>query len=121
MRTGPAGRLSRALVGCHPRRWRERYREEMLDVLDQHQPTARTVVNLWVSAVSAQLSPAYRTDRLSLSRLERRGWVRPLASEERRRPYEITAAGQEILAEQVKTMQQIVQVARLRTATAWGA
>jgi hypothetical protein len=25
------------------------------------------------------------------------------------------------LAEQVKTMQQIVQVARLRTATAWGA
>ena len=29
--------------------------------------------------------------------------------------------GQEILAEQVKTMQQIVQVARLRTATAWGA
>jgi DNA-binding PadR family transcriptional regulator len=57
----------------------------------------------------------------ALSRLERRGWVRPLATEERRRPYEITAAGQEILAEQVKTMQQIVQIARLRTATAWGA
>jgi len=56
----------------------------------------------------------------ALSRLERRGWVRPLASEERRRPYEITAAGQEVLAEQVKTMQQIVQVARLRTAMAWG-
>jgi DNA-binding PadR family transcriptional regulator len=57
----------------------------------------------------------------ALSRLERRGWVRPLATEARRRPYEITAAGQEILAEQVKSMQQIVQVARLRTATAWGA
>jgi DNA-binding PadR family transcriptional regulator len=57
----------------------------------------------------------------ALSRLERRGWVRPLATEERRRPYEITAAGQEILAEQVKTMQQIVHIARLRTATAWGA
>lgn len=57
----------------------------------------------------------------ALSRLERRGWVRPLPSEERRRPYEITAAGQEILAEQVETMQQIVRVARLRTATAWGA
>jgi len=56
----------------------------------------------------------------ALSRLERRGWVRPLAAEERRRPYEITAAGQEILAEQVTTMQQIVQVARLRTAMAWG-
>jgi DNA-binding PadR family transcriptional regulator len=55
----------------------------------------------------------------ALSRLERRGWVRPLAAEERRRPYEITAAGQEILAEQVTTMQQIVRVARLRAATAW--
>ena len=57
----------------------------------------------------------------ALARLERRGWIRPLATAERRRPYEITAAGQEILAEQVKTMQQIVRVARLRTATAWGA
>jgi DNA-binding PadR family transcriptional regulator len=57
----------------------------------------------------------------ALSRLERRGWVRPLVTEERRRPYEITAAGQEILAKQVKTMQQIVRVARLRTAMAWGA
>src|SRR6478736_5561609 len=57
----------------------------------------------------------------ALSRLERRGWIRPLATEERRRPYEITAAGQEVLAEQVTTMQQIVQVARLRTAMAWGA
>ena len=57
----------------------------------------------------------------ALSRLERRGWVTPLATDERRRPYEITAAGQEILAEQVTTMQQIVRVARLRTATAWGA
>ena len=56
----------------------------------------------------------------ALARLERRGWVRPLATEERRRPYEITAAGQEILAGQVSSMQQIVQVARLRTANAWG-
>ena len=57
----------------------------------------------------------------ALSRLERRGWIRPLDTAERRRPYEITAAGQEILAGQVKAMQQIVQVARLRTATAWSA
>ena len=57
----------------------------------------------------------------ALARLERRGWVRPLATGERRRPYQITAAGQEILAEQVKTMQQIVRVARLRTAMTWGA
>jgi len=52
MRPGPAGRLSRVLVGCHPRRWRDRYGEEMLDVLDQHRPTARTVVNLWASAAA---------------------------------------------------------------------
>ena len=71
MGPGLAGRLSRFLVGCHPRRWRERYGEEMLDVLDQHQATARTVASLWASAVSAQLDPAYRTDRLSLSRLRR--------------------------------------------------
>jgi hypothetical protein len=71
MRPGLADRVSRFLVGCHPRRWRDRYGKEMLDVLDQHQPTARTVVDLWASAVSAQLSPAYRTDRLSLSRLRR--------------------------------------------------
>src|SRR6202050_5783048 len=49
----------------------------------------------------------------ALSRLERRGWVRPLATAERRRPYEITAAGQEVLAGQGHTMAQIVQVARL--------
>jgi hypothetical protein len=45
MRPASAARLSRALVGCYPRRWRERYREEMLEVLDQHQASARTVLN----------------------------------------------------------------------------
>jgi hypothetical protein len=71
MRPGLARRLSRALVAWHPRRWRDRYGEEVLDVLDQHQPTARTVASLWASAVSAQLDPAWRTDRLSLPRLRR--------------------------------------------------
>jgi hypothetical protein len=71
MRTGRAGRLSRALVGCHPRRWRERYREEMLDVLDQHQASARTVLNLAVSVLSTHVDPAYRTEALSLPRLRR--------------------------------------------------
>ena len=56
----------------------------------------------------------------ALARLESRGWVRPLDTAERRRPYQIAAAGQEVLAEQVTTMQQIVHVARLRTATDWG-
>jgi len=71
MRPGLAGRLSRVLVGWHPRRWRDRYGEEMLDVLDQHHPTARTVASLGASAVSAHLDRAYRTERLSLPRLRR--------------------------------------------------
>ena len=71
MRPGLAGRLSRVLVGWHPRRWRQRYGEEMLDVLDQHHPTARTAASLGASAVSAHLDPAWRTDRLSLPRLRR--------------------------------------------------
>jgi DNA-binding PadR family transcriptional regulator len=54
----------------------------------------------------------------ALARLERRGWVTPLASAERRRPYQVTAAGQEVLTEQLKTMQQIVRVGFQRTATA---
>ena len=54
----------------------------------------------------------------ALARLERRGWVTPLASAERRRPYQITAVGQEVLAEQLRTMQQIVRVGFQRTATA---
>jgi hypothetical protein len=31
-----AARLSRFLVGCYPPRWRQRYAEELLEVLDQH-------------------------------------------------------------------------------------
>src|SRR5262249_53486815 len=71
MQPALAARLSRVLVTCHPRRWRERYGAEMLDVLDQHQMTARTVASLGASAVSAHLDPAYRTEHLSLSRLRR--------------------------------------------------
>jgi DNA-binding PadR family transcriptional regulator len=54
----------------------------------------------------------------ALSRLERRGWVLPLAAQERRRPYQITAAGESVLAEQLASMQQIVRIGRQRTATA---
>ncbi len=67
MRPAPADRLSRALVGWHPRRWRERYREEMLDVLDQHQASGRTVLNLASSAVTTHLDPAYRVEGLAMA------------------------------------------------------
>jgi len=71
MRPGLAARLSRVLAGCHPRRWRERYGEELLDVLDQHQASARTVLNLAASAVSTHLDPAYRMEGFSMTRLRR--------------------------------------------------
>jgi capsular polysaccharide biosynthesis protein len=63
-----AARLSRFLVGCYPRRWRQRYAEEMLEVLGQHRPTARTVLNLAAGAVSAHLDPAWRARRPGLRR-----------------------------------------------------
>ena len=71
MGPGLAGRLSRALVGWHPRRWRDRYGEEMLDVLDQHQASARTVASLAASVLSTRVDPAWRTEHLSLARLRR--------------------------------------------------
>jgi WD40 repeat protein len=69
MEPGLAGRLSRVLAGWHPRRWRDRYGEELLDVLDQHQASARTVASLAASVLSTHADPAYRADRLSPARL----------------------------------------------------
>jgi WD40 repeat protein len=69
-----AGRLSRFLVGCYPRRWRERYAEEMLEVLGQHRPTARTVLNLWASALGSHLDPAYRMEGRSMIRRHKK-WL----------------------------------------------
>ena len=54
----------------------------------------------------------------ALTRLERRGWIRPLDSDDRRRPYEITAAGQTVLSEQLASVQRIVRVGRQRIAPA---
>jgi WD40 repeat protein len=66
-----ATRLSRALIGCYPRRWRQRYGDELLDVLDQHRAGARTVLNLAASALSTHLDPAYRAEGLAMTRLRR--------------------------------------------------
>ena len=40
----------------------------MLDVLDQHHPTARTVASLAASMLSTHADPAYRAEWLSLAR-----------------------------------------------------
>ena len=43
----------------------------------------------------------------ALSRLEDRGWIEALPSEDRRRPYRITAAGAHCLAKHLETAQRV--------------
>ena len=50
----------------------------------------------------------------ALGRLEQRGWIEPLQSEDRRRPYRITAAGVLALTEQLATMNRIVSTGQQR-------
>jgi hypothetical protein len=66
-REAAAARLSRALVGCYPPRWKQRYQDELLDVLDQHQASARTVLSLAGGALATHLDPDYRTEYPVLS------------------------------------------------------
>jgi DNA-binding PadR family transcriptional regulator len=54
----------------------------------------------------------------AITRLEERGWIRPMESEDRRKPYRMTAAGRHYLEEQMAGLGQIVKTAlrRLRHA-----
>jgi DNA-binding PadR family transcriptional regulator len=56
----------------------------------------------------------------ALARLEERGHVRALPGEDRRRPYEITAAGAAVLRQRLEAMRSFAArgLARLRTAPA---
>jgi hypothetical protein len=56
MKPDLADRLSRAVVGCYPRRWKQRYAAELLDVLDQHHAGPRTVLSLAGGALSTHPS-----------------------------------------------------------------
>jgi DNA-binding PadR family transcriptional regulator len=55
-----------------------------------------------------------------ISRLESRGLIEPLAAEDRRRPYRITAAGARALAEQAERMHQVAAVASERLHVRYG-
>jgi len=55
-----------------------------------------------------------------ISRLESRGLIEPLESEDRRRPYRLTAAGASALAVQSERMNQVASVARERLRTHYG-
>ena len=50
----------------------------------------------------------------ALARLERQGWIEPMACEARRRPYQITAAGQSVLAQQLESMRAIARFGQSR-------
>ena len=55
-----------------------------------------------------------------ISRLEARGLIEPLEAEDRRRPYRLTAAGAQALAEQSERMQHVAFVARQRLSAQYG-
>src|SRR5579871_4206068 len=58
-----------------------------------------------------------------IARLEARGFIEPLPSDDRKRPYRITAAGAAELARQSKRMTQVASLAteRLQANLGWAA
>jgi DNA-binding PadR family transcriptional regulator len=50
----------------------------------------------------------------AITRLEERGWIRPMAAEDRRQPYTITALGRRHLEEQVGSLNAVVKTAQQR-------
>jgi DNA-binding PadR family transcriptional regulator len=53
----------------------------------------------------------------ALARLERRGWIEPLAAEDRRRPYRLTAVGATVLREQLRSLEAFATTGLRRLAT----
>src|SRR6476620_11605840 len=53
----------------------------------------------------------------ALARLERRGWIESLESDDRRRPYRLTGAGAIALREQLSGMREVLSVGLQRLAT----
>jgi DNA-binding PadR family transcriptional regulator len=50
----------------------------------------------------------------AITRLEERGWIAPVASEDRRQPYTITGSGREYLEEQLANLGRIVRAGQRR-------
>jgi DNA-binding PadR family transcriptional regulator len=46
----------------------------------------------------------------ALARLEQRGWIEPLPTQDRRRPYRLTVAGAAALREQLVSLDQVVRL-----------
>jgi DNA-binding PadR family transcriptional regulator len=54
----------------------------------------------------------------AIARLEERGWIEPLDSDDRRRPYRLTPTGRRVLRAKVETLQAVTRLARARLANA---
>jgi DNA-binding PadR family transcriptional regulator len=54
----------------------------------------------------------------ALARLEKAGWITALPAADRRRPYELTPAGETALRSQLDTMRRVVATAAARLAPA---
>jgi DNA-binding PadR family transcriptional regulator len=54
----------------------------------------------------------------AITRLEQRGWIRPVSSKDRRQPYTLTGVGRDYLNEQLEQMEKVVKTGlkRLRHA-----
>ena len=50
----------------------------------------------------------------AIARLEERGWIRPVESDDRRRPYRLTVEGRRHLREQLVGLEQLVKTGRRR-------
>jgi len=57
----------------------------------------------------------------AITRLEERGLIEALESEDRRRPYQITAAGTQALAGVMAEMRDLAQIGAARLKLSWGA
>lgn len=52
----------------------------------------------------------------ALARLEARKWIEPMAVDDRRRPYRLTAAGQRVLRHRLDSLRALARVGRARLA-----
>jgi len=50
----------------------------------------------------------------AITRLEERGWIRAIESDDRRRPYRLTAEGRRHLQEQLAGLDQVLKTGRRR-------
>ena len=56
----------------------------------------------------------------AIARLEERGLIEPLAAQDRRRPYRLTATGRRALAAIVTEMRALAEVGSSRLGLSWG-